>query len=226
MIKLNIQLFGGRGASSSKWEVGTNDNGGNESKISTYDFVARVNRMHSGNKMSFDIMLNNFRNIFTTNNKNDSTGSPANTKEHLIAVDEDGFAHTLRHGTSHQVNYTNNEVKGMMIIHNHPTDGSFSRADLSGLKESGIKGIVAQGVSGDYIFRVGKHFDYDGFAKALQNSPVTNSYTRRSDETNEQARARISRWTNQWLGQNAKKFGYTFEHRKAKKLKSKDKIIQ
>lgn len=222
--KLLIQYFGGRGASKDKWETGKDGDRRNGGAESTNDFVSRVNRLADGRKMSFDIMLNNFRESFTTNDEKGKDGRVLSSYEHLIGIDEEGFAHVLKHGGSDSVGYGHGELAGLMVIHNHPNDTSFSRADLRGLEEDKIKGIVASGKSGDYIFKIGKNFKYKEFDKALSRSPITDEVTPRKGETGEQALARVSRYTNQWLGQNAKKYGYTFEHRKAKKLKAKDKI--
>lgn len=223
-FKLLIQYFGGRGASGNHWTQGKDGKRRRRKSNTTQDFASRMNRLKDGNKMSFDIMLNNFRESFTNNDEKDKKGKVISSYEHLIAIDDDGFAHTLNHGDESSVGYRQSEVANKMVIHNHPNDATFSRTDLRGLEEDKLKGIVASGKSGDYIFTIGKNFKYKEFEKALGKSPVTDEYSRKRGETDAQALARVNRETNQWLGQNAKKYGYTFEYRKAKKLKAKDKI--
>lgn len=222
--KLLIQYFGGRGASSSRKQItGDNNQSGRSGNIER-DFASRMNRLADGKKMSFDIMLNNFRESFTTNDEKGKNGKALSSYEHLIAIDDEGFAHSLFHGKSGSVAYDRRDTENMMVIHNHPNDGVFSNADLRNMAEIGQKGVVASGKSGDYIVKVGKNFDADKFLKGLRKSPIKNRYYIDSGESKEQARKRIDRQATKWLKDNQKTYGYTFEYRKAKKLKAKDKI--
>ncbi len=203
---LNNQLFGGRGAS---YTPGTDESGDQESGGTDRDFAARMNVLMKRGKMSQDIVLDNFRKMFTED-------SSRGRKEHLIAVDENGFTYALNHGQKGSVGYSRSEVAGKFVIHNHPNDSVFSRQDLRGLKEDKITGIVASGRSGDYIFRIGKKFDYAGFNKALSRSPVTNKVIVKKDEFPSESLARTNRESDSWLKRNAKKYGYTYEFRKKK----------
>lgn len=197
---LNNQLFGGRGANSPAWETGSDGKDGNGPDRSTRDFVSRINNMKNGNRMSQDYMVEHFRQTFGADNH-----------EHLITVNDDGFATALVHGNEGSVSYNGVNTKGQLVIHNHPNNGAFSRTDLRGLEKSGITGIVAVGESTTYEFRVGKNFKYKEFDKALTKSPVTDTYSRKNGETNQQALNRVSQWTRQWLTKNQKKYGYTFK---------------
>lgn len=201
---LNIQMFGGRGAS---YTPGTDKGGRKGSGVTERDFAARMNVLMKHGKMSQDIVLDNFRKMFTED-------SNRGGKEHLIAVDENGFTYALNHGNEGSVGYNRLEVSGKLVIHNHPNDTVFSRQDLRGLKEDKITGIVASGKSGDYVFRIGKKFDYSGFDKALSKSPVTNTVIVKKGETASESLARTNRESHSWLKRNAKKYGYTYEFRK------------
>lgn len=198
-----MQLFGGRGAS---YTPGT-DEGGSEDRDTrtTADFAARMNVQMRNGKMSQEIVLQNFRKTFTEDAK-------LGRKEHLIAVDENGFTYALNHGQTSAVGYSRNQVKGRLVIHNHPNDSVFSRGDLRNLQADAVSGVVASGKSGDYVFRIGKKFNYSGFDRALSKSPVTNTVIQKPGESASDAWARTNRETHQWLKRNAKKYGYTYEY--------------
>jgi hypothetical protein len=201
---LDSQLFGGRGAS---YTPGTDESSGQESVSIDRDFAARMNVLMKRGKMSQDIVLDNFRKMFTED-------SSRGRKEHLIAVDENGFTYALNHGQRDSVGYDRSEVAGKFVIHNHPNGSVFSRQDLRGLREDKITGIVASGKSGDYVFRIGKKFDYTGFDKALSKSPVTNTVISKKGESSAESFARTNHESHSWLKRNAKKYGYTYEFRK------------
>lgn len=201
---LDSQLFGGRGAS---YTPGTDESSGQESVSIDRDFAARMNVLMKRGKMSQDIVLDNFRKMFTED-------SSRGRKEHLIAVDENGFTYALNHGQRDSVGYDRSEVVGKFVIHNHPNGSVFSRQDLRGLREDKITGIVASGKSGDYVFRIGKKFDYTGFDKALSKSPVTNTVISKKGESSAESFARTNHESHSWLKRNAKKYGYTYEFRK------------
>ena len=201
---LDGQLFGGRGAS---YTPGTDESSGQESVSIDRDFAARMNVLMKRGKMSQDIVLDNFRKMFTED-------SSRGRKEHLIAVDENGFTYALNHGQRDSVGYDRSEVAGKFVIHNHPNGSVFSRQDLRGLREDKITGIVASGKSGDYVFRIGKKFDYTGFDKALSKSPVTNTVISKKGESSAESFARTNHESHSWLKRNAKKYGYTYEFRK------------
>lgn len=189
---LDSQLFGGRGAS---YTPGTDESSGQESVSIDRDFAARMNVLMKRGKMSQDIVLDNFRKMFTED-------SSRGRKEHLIAVDENGFTYALNHGQRDSVGYDRSEVAGKFVIHNHPNGSVFSRQDLRGLREDKITGIVASGKSGDYVFRIGKKFDYTGFDKALSKSPVTNTVISKKGESSAESFARTNHESHSWLKRN------------------------
>lgn len=186
-----IEPDGGRGASSAssgEREFGFSDaagGGGAESTVKR--FPAEFN---DGEKeQSFTKALDKFR------------SKHANSRiEYAIAVDEQGYVHQYVQGGSTSVAIQGRN--GQMIIHNHPSGGNFSRADmLSTAQARGEKGIVASGKNGDYIFRKGKNFDASGFARAVSSAKAKG---RTYDEA-----------IGNWLTANQRKFGYTYSFRKA-----------
>ena len=88
-----------------------------------------------------------------------------------------------------------------MIIHNHPSGGAFSGADLTStasLKRT--KGIIASGKNYDYKFEKGTHFKASAFTKAVNTAKFKGSdYDDAVDK---------------WLKKNQKKYGYKYSRTK------------
>ena len=189
-----IEPDGGRGSTSASGAAGderefkfSNAQGGGEKSIGQKKFPAEFN---DGEKeQSFDKALSKFRDRHANSDV-----------EYAIAVDDMGYVHQYVQGGSTSVAIRGRD--GQMIIHNHPSGGNFSKADmLSTAQAKGEKGIVASGKNGDYIFRKGSHFDSSGFAKAVNSArPRGKSY----DDA-----------IGKWLTENQKKFGYTYQFKKA-----------
>lgn len=90
------------------------------------------------------------------------------------------------------------------FVHNHPSGGAFSKADLlATVSDKRASGIIAtgtqNGVKQRYTFVKGKDFKGSDFVKAVNKAkwPVKMSY----DEG--------ARW---WLSKNATKYGYSFSY--------------
>ena len=90
-----------------------------------------------------------------------------------------------------------------MLLHNHPSGGNFSKADLQVIGSGGEKGIVAVGRVNTYTLMKGARFDANGFIKAVGKAkwPVEYNYDKGAD------------W---WLRKNAKTYGYTYEKSRTK----------
>lgn len=193
MRSVLIEPDGGRGSSSAtaggeKEFRFTNAGGGGGAESATKRFPAEFN---DGEKeQSFDKALAKFRDKHANSDV-----------EYAIAVDQQGYVHQYVQGGSTSVAIQGRD--GQMIIHNHPSGGNFSKADmLSTAQARGERGIVASGSKGDYIFRKGQHFDAAGFAKAVNSArPKGKDY----DDA-----------IGKWLTQNQKKYGYTYQFRKAR----------
>lgn len=87
--------------------------------------------------------------------------------------------------------------KGQVVIHNHPSGGAFSKADLLHVASTNEHGIVAVGNKGNYILTKTKTFQSKEFIKAVNKAqwPIKYDYDKGAD------------W---WLKKNAKKFGYNY----------------
>lgn len=164
------------------------DDNASEPDHTKNDFPSRVNT--DKQRSSEDKTLQQFRSMYANADK-----------EHGFAVDEQGYVTTYKHGNAHSVSWSNEELTGKMIYHNHPSGGNFSKADMLSTARTGARGVVASGKNGDYIFRKTQKFDAVGFQKAVSSAKTTaKDYNTGVDR---------------WLKHNAKKYGYTYEFRKA-----------
>lgn len=117
------------------------------------------------------------------------------------AVDSLGYAYAHVEGGKHSV-MIGATGKGDIILHNHPSGGNFSKADMLSVAQTRDRGIVASGKHGDYVFMKTKNFNSNAFVRAVNNArPRGKDY----DDA-----------IGKWLKSNQKKYGYTYEFRKLK----------
>ena len=197
--KFYITLEGGRGSgSSSKGMAGgftSARQGGRKSKeYGATQFPARLNTEGQRYK-SYEKTLKKFEKMYKDADI-----------EYGATIDDQGFAHKLIKGGSTSVPI--HGQKGQMILHNHPSGGNFSKADLIVLASGSEKGIVAVGsnVKKDrmrYTITKNKNFKAKEFAKAVNRAqwPKNLSYDKGAD------------W---WLRKNAKTYGYKYSAQKIK----------
>jgi len=114
--------------------------------------------------------------------------------EYAYSVDQSGYVHAFSEGTRGRVAIQGG--KGQMIIHNHPSGGAFSKADMEVVSSQKAAGIIATGSKGDYTFRKTGHFKPDTFVHAMSRAKM-----RGSD---------YSDAVRKWLTANQKRFGYRF----------------
>ena len=133
-------------------------------------------------------------------------------REYLVQVDANGYVHAYNKGQAYSVGIQ--KVKGVtkydmskdiqgiqknvMVIHNHPSGGNFSGADL--INTSILKnttGVVATGSKGaTFTFRKGTHFKSQAFQRALAKATLKGTdYTHAVDN---------------WLTANQKRYGYKY----------------
>ena len=123
-------------------------------------------------------------------------------REFAYEVDRDGYVSQYVKGARSSVGIASTRnTKESMIIHNHPSGGAFSDADLLSTALDGrAKGIVASGKNYDYIFEKGTHFKADKFTKAVRRATLKGtSYDNAVDN---------------WLTANQKKYGYKYKRTK------------
>ncbi len=185
----SLVLDGGRGGDSDGWEGGFShaDDKGNEKDKSWEDFPARAN--HQIRAKNTEEALKAFRRLHVNDDY-----------ESAFSVDANGYVTKYVHGNAHSVSIVGN--KGDMVYHNHPSGGNFSDADLISTSLTHERGVVASGKHGDYIFTKGTHFKANAFVKAVRNAKLKGKdYDDAADK---------------WLKRNAKKYGYTYQFKKAK----------
>lgn len=129
----------------------------------------------------------------------------ASNREWAYEVDDNGYVHQYVKGMAHSVNIGSRAKVGKgqktMILHNHPSGGHFSDADLISTAMDGrSKGIVATSTKAQYTFEKGTHFKATQFVKAVKNANMKGkSYDDAVDK---------------WLKANSKKYGYKYTKQK------------
>jgi hypothetical protein len=181
------EFNGGRGASSSSMGGGFTSAGGGGNGKDERLLNATLN-LGTSKGNSVDSVLSRFKNKY---GKSD--------REYGIAVDQNGYVHEHIKGGKSSVGVAGG--KGMTVIHNHPSGGAFSKADLKVFGSTNNHGIIAtsSNTSKKSTYRIEKtsHFDAKGFLKAVNKAkwPSNYSYDKGAD------------W---WLKKNASKYGYKY----------------
>lgn len=187
--KITFNYFsGGRGAGSEKMGGGFTSASGGDGPDKTYSaHPAEFNE--GGRSHNMETVLGKFVQKYGNADR-----------EYAVSVDEQGFAHSYRIGNAHSVSIAA-AGKNHTIIHNHPSGGNFSKADLLSVASSkNQKGIVATNSSSYYHFEKSKNFDSQSFSKAVNKAkwPAKMSYDQGAD------------W---WLKKNQKKYGYKYSQK-------------
>lgn len=120
-------------------------------------------------------------------------------REFAYVVDSQGFVHRYVQGERHSVNVSAND-RNAMILHNHPSGGAFSKADMHSIAMQNAKGIVASGRNYDYVLKKGGHFKANEFYKAINNATLTGKD--------------YDDGVHNWLTKNQRKYGYTYYRKK------------
>ena len=125
--------------------------------------------------------------------------------EWAYEIDDNGYVHQYVEGQAHSVAIGSSAKVGKgqktMILHNHPSGGHFSDADLISTAMDGrSKGIIATSGKAQYTFEKGTHFKATQFVKAVKSAKLKGtSYDDAVDK---------------WLSKNSKKFGYKYTKQK------------
>lgn len=119
--------------------------------------------------------------------------------EWAYEVDSNGYVSQYVEGSKSSVSIgTGRHTRDTMIIHNHPSGGAFSDADLiSTAMDRRSKGIIASGKKHDYILEKGTHFKANDFIKGVKTAKMKGKdYDDAVDK---------------WLKNNQKKYGYKYK---------------
>lgn len=120
--------------------------------------------------------------------------------EWAYEVDSQGYVHQFVEGNRSSVRI-GSSTRDTMILHNHPSGGAFSDADLiSTSMDRRSRGIVASGRRYDYVFTKGGHFKANDFVKAVKKAELKG---RTYDEA-----------ADKWLKKNQKQYGYKYYRKK------------
>lgn len=122
--------------------------------------------------------------------------------EWAVEVDDQGFVHQYVEGGKHSVGIGGSNTsknRKTTIVHNHPSGGHFSSADLMNVAQNRrSNGVIAspKGKNYYYKFERGPHFDSKTFMKDFPHAKMRGkSYDDAMDK---------------WLRANAKKYGYKY----------------
>lgn len=120
--------------------------------------------------------------------------------EYGATVDNLGYTYSHVEGNATSVAIWGN--KGQVVLHNHPSGGNFSKADMVSTAMSKERGVVASGKHGDYIFLKKSNFKSTDFVKAVEKArPRGKDY----DDA-----------VGKWLKANQEKYGYTYSFKRLK----------
>lgn len=130
----------------------------------------------------------------------------ASDHEWAYEIDDNGYVHQYVKGKAHSVAISSGAKVGRgqrtTILHNHPSGGAFSDADLLSTAMDGkSKGIVASGKKYDYSFEKGGHFKANEFTKAVKSAKMKG---KDYDDA-----------VHKWLTKNASKYGYKYKRTKS-----------
>lgn len=114
-----------------------------------------------------------------------------------VSIDNNGFVNSYKHGNRSSISIGARR-KGDLVVHNHPSGGHFSDADLiSTAADKRARGVVATTPTGYHKFTKGTHFQAEKFSKAVKKANMKGSSY---DDA-----------VTKWLKGNEKKYGYSYE---------------
>lgn len=144
----------------------------------------------------------------------------------MLFVDSEGFARGYFKGDHGSVSFSlppHVRVSDLSITHNHPlgdgrsTGGTFSTADMNVLAHYGFRELRATASEGTYSLRPTGRANASGFMSALKRYDSTVSSKTKASVRSGDTRPTIDialEHANNWVSQNAPKFGYEYTFRK------------
>lgn len=221
-MKLNIQLFGGRGQS-----LGSSTKGGKLRK--SYGSMKNYEQLDVSALQGFPVALKDEFEKFMD--------MKSNEVEYGYLLDEKGKVVAGAKGTKHSVAVAyNGKEEGFDLTHNHPSGygGTFSGADISHLTEEKLHSIRAVAREGTYSMTAKKNANYDGLnralAKDLNKLNVKGAgkglKARASGKSKNEVRKAYVDVLHDWYTKNASKYGfkYQFKANKDYDIKARRKL--
>lgn len=220
-IKINIQLFGGRGA----YSYGGSTKGGKLKKGRR----SPSEQLDVSSLAGFPVKIQNEFEKFLD--------MKSNAVEYGYLIDKNGKVVAGARGGKHSVGIAyEGSQEGMLFTHNHPSGygGTFSGEDISHLTESRLRGIRAVAREGTYSISAKKGANYDGLNRALardlgkiEKAGVSKaSKYRASGKSSNEVRKAYVDVLHKWYQTNASKYGftYTFTPNKEYNIKTRRKL--
>lgn len=214
-MRLNIQLFGGRGAS-----LGTTKGG----ELQGYTGKDNSTQLDVSSLSGFPVKLQN--------EFEDFMRMKSQRIENAYLIDKNGKVVAGATGDRHSVGVAyDGDQKGMTLTHNHPSSygGTFSGADIYHLTKAELKSIRAVAKEGTYTMTAKRNANYMGLNRALaKDLPRIKSQAskRATIKANSGASRKVVRKAyvdtlHSWYKRNASKYGfdYSFKSNKDYKLK-------
>ena len=208
MMKLNIQLFGGRGA----YSYGSTTKSGKLRKSTGKP----SQQLDVSTLQGFPVKLKNeFENYMDMK---------YNEVEYGYLIDKNGKVVAGARGGKHSVGiYYNGSQEGMDLTHNHPSGygGTFSGADISHLTEAKLHSIRAVAREGTYVMTAKKGANYDGLNRALakdlnrisaRGGQKAQKYMKAGKSKNQVRKAYVDE-LHKWYQKNASKYGFSYTFR-------------
>ena len=205
LIKLDIQLFGGRGASS----FGGTRGGklmGRRGKPSEQLDISALQGFSVKEKAEFEKFMD----------------MKANEVEYGYLMDKDGKVVAGAKGNRHSVGIAyNGSEEGFDLTHNHPDayGGTFSGPDIAHLTEAKLHSIRAVAKEGTYSMTAKKGANFDGLNRALAKDmkklelkgSVRAVKKQTSGGNKNQVRKAYVDTLHEWYTKNASNYGFTYK---------------
>ena len=116
-------------------------------------------------------------------------------------IDGQGFVHKYVEGDTSSVSISSNNPNHL-VLHNHPSGGAFSRADMLAFSHDKAKGLVASGSKYDYVITKTSH--WDKYSQAFEHAIKTAKIQGKDYDDA----------VHRWLRANQRKYHYKYYRKK------------
>lgn len=217
-IKINIQLFGGRGSTS----MGSSTKSGKLRK--QYGDASKYQQLDVSALKDFPVKLkHDFEKFMNMNAEEVEYGYLIDKNDRVVAGAK-GDKHSVA------VEYSGSE-EGFTLTHNHPNNygGTFSGADISHLTEAKLKSIRAVAKEGTYTMTATKKANYMGLNRALAKdiNKINKTGASKAEKVRIKKGSQVAirkayvDTLHDWYKKNASKCGFTYSFRPNKNYKVK-----
>lgn len=219
ILKIDLQLFGGRGtgsySGSASFGGGGGGFGGDGEDLPVAGWTPDAGSRYVDGAKTMNSAESRIQNL---------------NHEQAVVVDKNGYVVAVVDGEEHSVGLTaraRNAIKnGGTLTHNHPNGGTFSDTDIISAGTMGAKEIraVSKSTGKSYSLKAGNHADGAGLAKAMRkdsdkiiktvNAKLDKTVNKRKYTSKENFMKAVNRVYDEemggWLKTNGAKYGYTY----------------